>query len=122
MQRISRRDKIPVKNVPSHTIRPVGTQQPLDATAVNYKIELDKHLIDRRLLIIHFQFYLVHLFMKYAYILLFLILFVLPLPAQTHLQTPAQFLGYSLGEQFTTHDKMIRYVEHAAAPPLTVPS
>ncbi len=40
---------------------------------------------------------------------------VLPLRAQSRLQTPEQFLGYPLGEQFTTHDRVLWYVEHIAA-------
>ncbi|MDX5482247.1 MAG: zinc carboxypeptidase, partial [Hymenobacteraceae bacterium] len=35
--------------------------------------------------------------------------------AQQRLQTPAQFLGYELGEEFTTHDRILEYVRHLAA-------
>jgi len=43
-------------------------------------------------------------------------LWILPavLSAQ-HIPTPAAFLGYQLGEQFTTHDRIVRYFETVAA-------
>ncbi len=34
--------------------------------------------------------------------------------AQQALQTPAQFLGYELGEQFTTHNRILDYVNYLA--------
>ncbi|ARS37682.1 M14 family metallopeptidase [Pontibacter actiniarum] len=34
--------------------------------------------------------------------------------AQQRLQTPAQFLGYELGEQFTTHNRILDYVAYLA--------
>ncbi|MCX2741685.1 M14 family metallopeptidase [Pontibacter anaerobius] len=35
--------------------------------------------------------------------------------AQQQLQSPAQFLGYELGEQFTTQNRILDYVNHLAA-------
>ncbi|RAU82456.1 M14 family metallopeptidase [Pontibacter arcticus] len=34
--------------------------------------------------------------------------------AQQQLQTPAQFLGYELGEEFTPHSRLLDYVQHVA--------
>ncbi len=34
--------------------------------------------------------------------------------AQQAIQTPAQFLGYELGKQFTTHERILAYVNHLA--------
>jgi hypothetical protein len=44
------------------------------------------------------------------------LLFALPLCAagQSGLKTPAEFLGYSLGERFTAHHKTVEYFEHVA--------
>lgn len=46
-----------------------------------------------------------------------LIFAVLPAHGQTGegLQSPASFLGYELGEQFTPHHRVIEYVEHVAS-------
>ncbi|WP_241498995.1 M14 family metallopeptidase [Rufibacter ruber] len=35
--------------------------------------------------------------------------------AQSTLQTPAQFLGYQLGDQFTYHSRLVEYVKYLAA-------
>jgi hypothetical protein len=44
-----------------------------------------------------------------------------PLHAQDKLQSPAEFLGYPLGTQFTQHSEIIRYTEYlAAAAPFSV--
>ncbi|MBB6612204.1 zinc carboxypeptidase [Pontibacter sp. Tf4] len=46
------------------------------------------------------------------------VLFWLCIPAawaQQRIQTPAQFLGYELGQQFTTHNRILDYVTYLAA-------
>ncbi|HLZ16799.1 MAG TPA: hypothetical protein VKQ08_07155, partial [Cyclobacteriaceae bacterium] len=35
-------------------------------------------------------------------------------PAQPKLQTPAEFLGYELGDRFTRHYRMVEYFKHIA--------
>ncbi|MAP80691.1 MAG: zinc carboxypeptidase [Aequorivita sp.] len=43
------------------------------------------------------------------------LLCVLPLLATAQLQSPADFLGYKIGTQFTRHADVVRYFEHVAA-------
>jgi len=52
--------------------------------------------------------------MKRLTALLILLLGMQVAEAQQRLQTPAQFLGYALGEQFTTHDRLLEYVRYLA--------
>ncbi len=44
----------------------------------------------------------------------------LPTTAQDRLLSPADFLGYRLGERFTPHHRVVAYVEHVAAHAPTV--
>ena len=46
--------------------------------------------------------------------LLWLLLWVQVAVAQGVLKSPAQFLGYPLGEQFTTHSRILDYVNYLA--------
>ncbi|MDX1545774.1 MAG: M14 family metallopeptidase [Rhodothermales bacterium] len=46
---------------------------------------------------------------------LLLAAFALPGRAQDRLLSPAEFLGYALGERFTPHHRVVDYVEHVAA-------
>ena len=47
--------------------------------------------------------------------LLFVLLCAQVAQAQGQLQSPAQFLGYPLGKQFTTHSRILDYVQYLAA-------
>ena len=50
-----------------------------------------------------------------ACFLIALSLIVLPAAGQDRLLSPAEFLGYELGERFTPHHRVVAYVEHVAA-------
>lgn len=47
--------------------------------------------------------------------ILLLVLLAAPALAQGRLLSPAEFLGYELGERFTPHHRIVAYVEHVAA-------
>ncbi|MBW7468213.1 hypothetical protein ABID22_002615 [Pontibacter aydingkolensis] len=53
--------------------------------------------------------------MKRAFALAFILLQVQLAFAQQAIQTPEQFLGYKLGKQFTTHARIVDYVNYLAA-------
>ncbi|MCJ8164477.1 M14 family metallopeptidase [Pontibacter sp. E15-1] len=53
--------------------------------------------------------------LKRSFALLLLLLCVQVATAQGQLQSPAQFLGYPLGKQFTTHNRILDYVQYLAA-------
>jgi hypothetical protein len=56
--------------------------------------------------------------MKRIYTSLIIALFLLPLNAlaqSNSLKSPAEFLGYELGEHFTYHHQLVSYFEHVAA-------
>ena len=53
--------------------------------------------------------------LKRNFALLLMLLCVQVAVAQGQLQSPAQFLGYPLGEQFTTHSRILDYVNYLAA-------
>ncbi len=44
--------------------------------------------------------------------LLLLVIFSIPAIAQTKLQSPAEFLGYELGDRFTRHYRVVEYFKH----------
>ncbi|MFD2245769.1 M14 family metallopeptidase [Pontibacter ruber] len=50
----------------------------------------------------------------FAFCLVLLSMQVAMAQQQQAIQTPAQFLGYQLGEQFTTHDRIVAYVNYLA--------
>jgi len=54
--------------------------------------------------------------MKLRFIFSFLILFSFAVvhPATAQLQSPAQFLGYELGDRYTPHHNVVSYVRHVA--------
>jgi hypothetical protein len=49
--------------------------------------------------------------MRVSFLSILLLIFALPVSAQ---QSPAEFLGYELGEQFTPHHRVMDYVRHVA--------
>lgn len=51
--------------------------------------------------------------MKYLYTLLLLLIAVLPSSGQK-IQSPSEFLGYKLGEQFTPHHRVVEYFRYLA--------
>lgn len=56
--------------------------------------------------------------MKRKYLSLLIALFIIPLSAiaqNSALKSPAEFLGYELGEHFTYHHQLVSYFEHVAA-------
>ena len=51
---------------------------------------------------------------RYALGLVWIILLGLAMPAKAQLQSPAEFLGYTLGDRFTPHHRVVDYFEHVA--------
>ncbi len=45
---------------------------------------------------------------------LFLVMILINLPSYAQVQSPAEFLGYELGEQWTPHYKVVNYFKHVA--------
>ncbi|MDR9418333.1 M14 family metallopeptidase [Gracilimonas sp.] len=52
--------------------------------------------------------------MKKGILTFVLLSFIIPLQALAQLQSPAEFLGYELGEQWTPHYKVMNYFRHVA--------
>lgn len=52
--------------------------------------------------------------MKRSFLLTFLATFLITATSWAQLQSPAEFLGYELGEQWTPHYKVLNYFEHVA--------
>ena len=52
---------------------------------------------------------------KNALGLVLMILLGIAMPANAQLQSPAEFLGYTLGDRFTPHHRVIDYFEHVAS-------
>jgi len=52
--------------------------------------------------------------MKNVFVLASVLLMSTSIFAQQKLQSPAEFLGYELGERFTRHHKVVEYFEHVA--------
>lgn len=50
--------------------------------------------------------------MRRIFLFLFLLAIAKPLYSQSALQSPAQFLGYELGDRFTRHHRVVEYFKH----------
>ena len=53
--------------------------------------------------------------MRFFTLSICLILFALHSSAQEKLLSPAEFLGYELGDRFTLHQRVVEYFHHVAA-------